>query len=125
MTILGGQPEVFYEKVLKTLAEAIFKSYLEVDIKQINNHIKESEKITGTSERVEAVLEHLGRLDLSEEGKEKLQQVHQMFQVVQKYNIEAQYFCFPMVFNNQENTGELYFLNQRKSKAIAMNGCIL
>lgn len=111
-----GQPEIFYEKVLKTLAEAIFKSYLEVDIKQINNHIKESEKITGTSERVEAILEHLGKLDLSEERKEKLQQVHQMFQVVQKYNIEAQYFCFPMVFNNQESTGELYFFKPKKKQ---------
>lgn len=113
---LGEQLGHSYVKILKTLAQTIFKTTLEVDITQIKQDIKESEKIISTSTHLEEIIKHLDKLDLSDEGREKLQQMNQTFQVVQKYNVEAQYFYFPLILNEQQGAGELYFFKPKKKQ---------
>ena len=109
-------PKALYEKIIKSLAECVLKEYIRMDIENLKNDVSESEKITETSARIEVIIKHLEKLSLSDENKEKLQQLNQSAQVIQKYNMEAQYFCFPIVIKQQENIGELYFFKPKKKQ---------
>ena len=109
-------PKVLYEKIIKSLTEYVLKEYVRMDLENLKNDVSESEKITETSARIEVIIKHLEKMSLSEENKEKLQQLNQSVQVIQKYNLEAQYFCFPIVIKQQENIGELYFFKPKKKQ---------
>lgn len=112
--VINRKMEISYIEFLQELIEDIVKTSLEVDIKKLNEEPKESKKIINTSRQLEELINEFEKLNLSNEGRGKLQQIHQTFQLIQKYNIEAEYFYFPFVLNEQQGNGELYFFKPHK-----------
>lgn len=113
----GIQIGCSYIKLLKTLIKTTLKTALEVDVTQIKQDLKESEKIVSANKHLEEIIKQFQKVDLSDEGKEKLEQINQMAQTIKKYNIEAEYFYFPFILNKQKGDGELYFFRPKQKQS--------
>lgn len=102
--------------LLKTFIKTMLKTTLEVNVIQIKQDLKESQKIIGTYKSLEEIIKQFQKINLSDEGKEKLEQIHQMAQTIRKHNIEAEYFYFPFILNKDEGKGELYFFRPKQKQ---------
>lgn len=113
---MGIQTEYSHKNLLKILIKTIIETALEVDVAQIKQDLKESEKIIATHKYLEEIIKQFQKVDLPNEGKEKLEQINQMAQMIRRYNIEAEYFSFPFILNKQQGEGELYFFRPKQKQ---------
>lgn len=102
---------------LKKLSKAFIHESLTVHLESIENQEKdEVEKMTDTAARLKQITKVIE--EIATEGKEKanFQMLEGAIEVLDKYNTQGHYFCFPLQLKEQNTTGELYFFKPKKKK---------
>ena len=108
-------------KEIKKLFRSMVKERITLQLDK-GNELHEVEKLSRSAEMIKKVAEQIKQADLEGVDQSKLQQLEKMGEVVEKYNMEAQYFCFPMQVKGKNAEGELYFFKPKKNKKHAENG---
>ncbi len=102
---------------LKELNKLLIEKQVTVDLEQLKEgKFEEIEKLTETSAKLKKVLTTLEENTQNDQGKVQIQKLESTLQVLEKFNMEGQYFCFPLRLKNQETSGELYFFRPKKNK---------
>lgn len=102
---------------LNKLSKAFIRESLTVHLESIENQEKdEIEKMTDTAARLKQITKVIE--EVATEGKEKVnfQMLEGAIELLDKYNTQGQYFCFPLQLKEQNTTGELYFFKPKKQK---------
>lgn len=100
----------------KNLNRELLNQLLKVDFKHIEELPEESQKLYETTKVAKALIDVLEMTD-SLRGKEELTQVREQMMILDKWNVEGQYYLFSLSFSKEkEETGELYFFNPKSRK---------
>ena len=106
---------------IKDILKGMVKERLTVTIDTLSDE-KEIEKLDKAAEMIKKVTARLKEAEMQGVDQNKLEQLEKMGEAIQKYNTEAQYFCFPMQINGKEAEGELYFFKPKKKKKDGSSG---
>lgn len=102
---------------LKKLNKLLIEKQVTVDLEQIKEgKFEEIGKLTESTANLKKVLTTLEESIQNDQGKAQVQKLESTLQVLEKFNMEGQYFCFPLRLKNQETSGELYFFKPKKNK---------
>jgi len=101
---------------LKELSKQLIHKYMVISEDELRENPEEIIKLGELSKRLETIAsqikEHIGE----EIIKEPLQQLEQTAQILEKYHVDGQYYCFPLQIKEQHTSGELYFFKPKKHK---------
>ncbi len=103
------------ENVLKKLIGLIYDEMIKVNIKNIKSDQGESEKVYNTYNTLTKILKTLDKADLSKGEMDYIQYIKEPLSILGKANVQAEYFMFPMLSENSETQGELYFFKPKKT----------
>lgn len=102
---------------LNKLNKAFIYESLTVHLESIESREKEEiEKITDTATRLKQMVRVIE--EIAEEGKKNVnfQRLEGTIELLDKYNTQGHYFCFPLQLKEQDTTGELYFFKPKKQR---------
>ena len=108
---------------LNKLNKALIYESLVVHLKFIEDKEKsEIEKFTEMDTRLKQIVKVIKEV-VKENGEEiHLPTLENTIEVLDKYKMQGQYFCFPLQLQEHQITGELYFLKSKKQKAVQEQG---
>lgn len=89
------------------------KMTLNLDSEELEGQV---EKIFKVAKMIKQTIEQLRTNGVDEVENEKIQSLEQFGQLIEKYDTQAQYFCFPLQIREQRGEGELYFFKSKKNK---------
>lgn len=106
------QDSKLYKEGLKTFIERIYDKAIGIDVEEFKEPLQK--QLEQFSQKILKVIES-GKLEtLNEIGKDTLTTLKQGALVLQKLNIQGDYFLFPFMNNTVLNKGEIYFFEPRK-----------
>ena len=114
--VLKNVLQFLSKEELKELAKQFGHKHLAVHQKDLMQHPKELEKLDEVSDRLKEILEDVKSYVKQEGTSQVLSSLEQMTQALDKYQMQGQYYCFPLQINDQQTTGELYFFKPKKNK---------
>lgn len=126
-TFSGSQPlkTIFShlsQSTLKALSKEAAKKYLAIQQDEEEQPLKEMQKLEEGSKRLKTLTDTIKPYVKDKEVEQALQKLDQTAQVLQKYQQEGQYYCFPLQFKDQNASGELYFFKPKKKKGAQETG---
>lgn len=102
---------------LKDLANHLIHKYLMINHEDVLEKPEEEMlKLGEEAKRLKAVIKDFDKVIVQDETKTSLQTLDQMANVLEKYNMQGQYYCFPLQIKDQQTSGELYFFKPKKQK---------
>ena len=113
----------FDSQFIKNLAKELIRSYISLDMKNLENSSDEARNTTNLHDKLESIVNELQKLEdtikedinYTASQTKSTSELNELLTSVKKYNIEGQYFCFPMVIKEEQRTGELYFFKPKKN----------
>lgn len=97
-------------KLIKTsLLEA-----LTVNVKNLEQNLEESKHIETAGKLLKNILKVLEASKASEKCEVQLKQLEESVQVINKFNVQGEYYFFPLSLPQGEGKGELYFFKPKK-----------
>lgn len=110
------------KSTLKTLSKEVVKKYIAVQQDEDKEPLKEMQKLEESSKRLKSVTDDMKPYAKDKGIEQTLQKLDQTAQVLQKYQQEGQYYCFPLQIKDQNASGELYFFKPKKKKGVQEAG---
>lgn len=115
LTVEGSQ---MFEKLntglLKKAAVLIYDEIVHVNLKNIKNDQGETDKIYQTYQLLNKLSKALEQTHLSQEDQDHISYIKEPLNLLSKLNIQAEYFAFPMMYEDKRLQGELYFFKPKK-----------
>ena len=102
-------------KDLKSIFKGLVREQLVVEHDKLQD-FGEAEKLSQAATLLKKVTAHLKEISLEAIDYTKIDQLQKLSEALDKYNMNAQYFCFPFQIKEQEAKGELYFFKPHKKK---------
>lgn len=103
---------------LNKLNKALIHESLVVHLKSIEKEAQgEIEKVTELDRRLKQVEKVMEEVVTDSSEKTHLQTLESAIEVLDKYRMQGQYWCFPFQVKEHHTTGELYFFKSNKQKA--------
>lgn len=121
--LLDGILQFSSHDQLNKLNKAIIHESLVVHLKLIKDNEKsEIEKLTEIDIRLKQIVKVIKEV-VTENGEEiHLPTLENTIEVLDKYKMQGQYFCFPLQLKEHQITGELYFFKPKKQKVVQERG---
>lgn len=111
--IIGELTSQDWEKLGKLTKTLLLKS-LTVDTNKLQDNLEESRHIENANKVLKEVLKTLEEAHLPEKYHEALKQIEDMAQIVNKFNMQGEYYFFPLNLPHGKGEGELYFFKPKK-----------
>lgn len=102
---------------LNELNKDFIKDYLVLHLDRMSHGEKnEIEKIIELSTRLKQVVKSAKEVKLENGAEVHLKVLEKNIEVLDKYKMQGQYYCFPLQLKEQQITGEFYFFKPKKNK---------
>ncbi len=109
-------------KPIKQLARSMVQAYLHVDMDNIKKNPNEVRNINDLPNKLEEVYKELeSKMKKQYENSSDnlkypgiVNDINETISSIKKYNLEGQYYCFPMLIKEETRNGELYFFKPKK-----------
>lgn len=102
-----------WEKLGKLTKTLVLKA-LTVDANKLQDNLEESRHIENANKVLKEILKTLEEAHVPEKYHGTLKQLEDMTQVVNKFNMQGEYYFFPLNLPQGEGKGELYFFKPKK-----------
>lgn len=109
------------KETLKVIAERLIHKHVIIEQKDVLDKPEEMLKLDETASRLKEIVKDLQNHIGENNVKQSLQTLDQIANVLDKYNAQGQYYCFPLQINEQQASGELYFFKPKKAKKESKN----
>ena len=100
--------------LFKRFIGKVFDEAVAVCLEAMKGDLGESGKIYSTYNVLTKLLKTLDKAELSKEDKEYISYVKEPVSMLGKFNVDAEYFAFPMLQNDKLRQAELYFFKPKK-----------
>lgn len=112
--ILRQNPNL-YKEGFKMFIDELYDKAIGIDARKSKQPLQE--QLEQFSQKVLRILDSSKIDAMSESGKDTITTLKQGVQVLQKLNVQGDYFIFPFINNTSLNKGEIYFFEPRKQLA--------
>jgi hypothetical protein len=102
--------------IFKKVAGKLYDEVIMLRLENMKSDVNESEKIYNTYNLLAKIIKTLDKSDLSGEEKEYINSIKEPLALLGKFNLQAEYFMFPMFSENKQMQGEMYFFKPKKVK---------
>lgn len=102
-----------WEKVGKFIKSSILET-LTVNTVRLRETTEESKHIENANKVLKDILRILESAKLPEKCSESLKQLEETVQVLNKFNVQGEYYFFPLTLPQGEGRGELYFFKPKR-----------
>lgn len=106
---------------LKILAQQLVHKHLAIDPKALLEKSADEDPLREVAEKLKEVTKEIEKFADKEQIKSHVQVFEQTRVTLEKYNMQGQYFCFPLQIKEQEASGAFYFFKPKKNKKGASN----
>ena len=96
------------------LSKLILQEQLYVTMEDAKEPQVLASKIEHTTVFIERIIQTLKKYPLNKEQQVIVDGIEKQVQTLSKFQLEAQYYCFPVVINQEERPAELYFFKPKK-----------
>ena len=104
-----------HENIFKKLIGELYDEVMMVRLEKMGNNSGESEKIYTAYNLLAKLVKTLDKANLSNEDKDYVNYIKEPISLLGKLNVQAEYFIFPMLVENKQTQGEIYFFKPKKT----------
>lgn len=104
-----------HENIFKKVIGELYDEVMMVQLENLEKNSGESEKIYNTYNLLAKLVKTLDKANLSNEDKDYMNYIKEPLSLLGKFNMQADYFIFPILTENKQMQGEMYFFKSKKT----------
>lgn len=108
--------QLFPKDYLQEITKQLVHKYLTVSPSDFLEDVDGMMKLDEVTSRLENIVEEVEKHVKQEATSTEFRNLEQMTQVLDKYQTQGQYYCFPLQIKEYETSGELYYFKPKKNK---------